>query len=143
MFEEIKENLKKNKMKPKIKQANMWFDIVAFLILCSHLFMSFYGVYYRILPDPLLVVFFVLSRTSLAGVGHYHCHRKSDGIDDWGDCLFDIQYVGASIILSDGHVLLHHMYTNTHADVKRTVFTGMLDLPRILRVPIYTIVKFF
>ena len=51
--------------------------------------------------------------------------------------------MGACIILADGHVMLHHMYTNSPADVKRTVFTGMLDLPRFLRIPVYTVQKFF
>ena len=78
----------------------------------------------------------------MAAVGHYHCHRVHDGITDWGDALFDIQYVGASLILADGHVMIHHMFTNSHADVKRTVFTGMLDLPRMLRIPVYTIQKY-
>ena len=90
IFEEIKASLKKNKMAPKVARADMMFDIVGFLILCTHIFMSFYGVYYGLLPDFLMVMLFVCTRTSLAGVGHYHCHRKNDGIDDWGDALFDI-----------------------------------------------------
>jgi hypothetical protein len=85
---------------------------------------------------------FALTRTSLAAVGHYHCHRRKDGISDWGDALFDMQYVGANLILYDGHVLMHHLYTNSHADVKRTVFTALLDLPRLLRVPVYTLLRF-
>ena len=131
--------LNTKEMKSKIKFMDILFDIVAFLIFALHVFMSFYGVYYELLPYPLLVLFFVLSRTSLAGVGHYHCHRRKDGISDWGDALFDMQYVGANLILFDGHVMLHHLYTNSHADVKRTVFTAMIDLPRIFRVPIYTV----
>merc|ERR1712136_508902 len=82
------------------------------------------------------------TRTALAGVGHYHCHRAKDGIRDWAEVLFDIQYVGASVVLSDGHVMLHHIYTETPADVKRTVFNYMLTLPRIVRVPIFTLQKF-
>jgi hypothetical protein len=46
------------------------------------------------------------------------------------------------LILYDGHVMLHHLYTNSHADVKRTVFTGALNLPRLWRFPIYTVHRF-
>jgi hypothetical protein len=102
------------------------------------MFLSFYGIYYEIFSIPTFAVLFTMTRTSLAAVGHYHCHRRKDGVKDWGDALFDMQYVGANIILADGHVMLHHLYTNSHADVKRTVFTGTLDLPRLWRVPIYT-----
>ena len=118
------------------------FDIVAALILVFHLFLSFYAMYYELFSLVTFIILFTLTRTSLAGVGHYHCHRRKDGIADWGDALFDMQYVGANLILYDGHVLLHHLYTNSHADVKRTVFTGALDLPRLFRVPIYTLMRF-
>lgn len=89
-----------------------------------------------------MVLFFVFTRTGMASIGHYHCHRTKDGISDWGECLFDMQYVGASLIVFDGHVLLHHLYTNTPADVKRTVFTAMLDLPRLARIPLYSLHRF-
>ena len=129
-------------MKAKIKAADRNFDIVAASIFIFHIFMAFYGVYYELLPTWAFAILFTITRTSLAGVGHYHCHRRKDGITDWGDALFDMQYVGANLILFDGHVMLHHIYTNSHADVKRTVFTGTLDLPRLWRVPIYTAQRF-
>jgi hypothetical protein len=112
---------------------------VAAGILLFHIFMAFVGLYYELLPAWAMVILFIATRTSLAGIGHYHCHRRKDGWADWGYVLFDMQYVGASLILFDGHVMLHHIYTNSPADVKRTVFTGSLDLPRIFRVPFYTL----
>jgi cytochrome b involved in lipid metabolism len=129
-------------MQKKIKRANYQFDVTAAVILAFHITVCFPVVYYNVLPVWLLVVVQVLTRTSLAGVGHYHCHRAKDGIRDWAEVLFDIQYVGASVVLSDGHVMLHHIYTETPADVKRTVFNYMLTLPRIVRVPIFTLQKF-
>ena len=126
----------------KIKKADLLFDIVSVVILVSHILMMFVGVPYEILPLWGYVLFFTISRTALAAVGHYHCHRKKNGISDWGDALFDMQYVGFSIILYDGHVMGHHFYTNSRADVKRTVFTGMLELPRLFRVPVMTLQKF-
>jgi len=72
-------------------------------------------------------------------MGHYHSHRKKDGIVNWGEALFDIQYVGTAIIAFDGHAMIHHMQTNSTADVKRTVFTGVVDIPRLWRVPAETL----
>ena len=130
------------KMQAKLKRADFLFDLVAALILIAHVLMMFVGVPNAILPLWGFVLFFTLSRTALAAVGHYHCHRKKNGISDWGDSLFDMQYVGFSIILFNGHVMGHHMYTNSSIDVKRTVFTGMLELPRLFRVPVMTLQKF-
>jgi hypothetical protein len=38
--------------------------------------------------------------------------------------------------------MLHHLYTETPADVKRTVFNFMLTLPRLWRIPLFTAQKF-
>jgi hypothetical protein len=46
--------------------------------------------------------------------------------------------VGTAIIGFDGHAMIHHMQTNSKADVKRTVFTGVVNLPRIWRIPAET-----
>lgn len=102
------------------------FDLVGMLLLCFHLFLSFVSIPYEVLPAWLMVPLFLLTRTGMASVGHYHSHRKKDGITDWGDAIFDIQYVGTSIIAFDGHGMIHHSQTNSLADVKRTVFTGVV-----------------
>ena len=102
------------------------FDFIGILLFITHMFLSFYGVVYEILPPWLLVPIFLCTRTGMAAVGHYHSHRKKDGITDWGDAIFDIQYVGTSIIAFDGHGMIHHSQTNSLADVKRTVFTGVV-----------------
>jgi hypothetical protein len=129
-------------MQAKIKRADFLFDLCAILILAVHCFMSFYGLANDILPFWAMVIFFVVSRTSLAAVGHYHDHRKKDGITDWADSLFDMQYVGAATIAFDGHSIIHHSQTNSPADVKRTVFTGITELPRIWRIPAETVKRF-
>jgi len=89
----------------------------------------------------------VLTRTALSGAGHYQIHRK------WkqqrgrsltlpmGKALFDINYVGTSLIGTDGHVLLHHPYLGSGADVKKTFFDSMLRLHPVLRIPGYTLHK--
>jgi fatty acid desaturase len=125
--------------KDKINNANFWFEVASVSILLTHVFMTFVGTYYDWLPFPIMVILFTCTRTGLAGVGHYHCHRRKDNKSNWGDTLFDVQYVGATVTITDGHVMMHHFYTNTTLDTKRTIFTGMLDLPRLWRVPVYTV----
>ena len=98
------------------------------------------------LPAWAFVVVMVLTRTALAGAGHYHLHRKwkDQGSGYYlpiGKALFDINYVGTSLIGTDGHVLLHHPYMGSGADVKKTFFDGMLRLHPILRIPGYTLHK--
>jgi len=129
-------------MQKKIRNADYAFDVAAACITVFHLFICWVAVYCDILPGWLLVFLQVVTRTSLAGVGHYGCHRKKTGQTFDINVLFDIQYVGASAVLTDGHVMVHHMYTETPADVKRTVFNFMLTLPRLLRVPLFTLQKF-
>jgi hypothetical protein len=92
------------------------------------------------------VLIMVVTRTALAGAGHYHLHRKwNDGglfTIPIGKALFDINYVGTSLIGTDGHVLLHHPYLGSGADVKKTFFDRMLRLHPVLRIPGYTLHKF-
>lgn len=126
IFEQVKKRIFTKEFSAKTKQADFIFDLIGLCLLVTHLFLSFPGVYYEILPPVLLVPCFLITRTGMAAVGHYHSHRKKDGITDWGDAIFDIQYVGTSIIAFDGHGMIHHSQTNSLADVKRTVFTGVV-----------------
>jgi len=92
------------------------------------------------------VFVFLITRTALAGAGHYYVHRKKrDGggntVPQLGQALFDINYVGTCLTAMDGHVLLHHGHMGTGADVKRTFFDGMLRLHPLLRIPGYTLHK--
>lgn len=121
--------------KAKIARADLLFDLAALSLFFVHLFLSFYATYYHIIPSWILAVLLACTRTSMGAVGHYHVHRKKDGVKDWGEFLFDMQYVGAALVTYDGHVMLHHLHTNSSADSKRTVFTGLLGLPRIWRIP--------
>ncbi len=139
LLEKTRQDITTKEMKAKLSRADFLYDATAFAIFVLHCFLSFYGVYYEILPPWLLCIIFLCTRTSMASVGHYHSHRRKDGIADWGDGLFDMQYVGAAIVSFDGHVLGHHTQTNASVDPKRTVFTGLLELPRLYRVPAETI----
>jgi fatty acid desaturase len=138
----LRKRINAPELQRKIKRADLAFDVTAAVILACHILISFVCLYLDVLPAWLFVACQVVCRTSLAGVGHYHVHRAKNGKTDWGDGLFDMQYVGAASVLSDGHVMLHHVYTETPADVKRTVFTFMLTLPRLWRIPLFTAQKF-
>lgn len=137
----LKKSLNTPHYRSKIWWANFWFDVCAVTIFLTHVFMSFAGMYYKLMPDWALVCFFVFTRTAMCGVGHYHCHRKKNGVDDWADCFLDMQYVG-SFVDFDGHVMLHHFYTATPGDVKRTFFRGLLAMPRLFRIPAMTLARF-
>ena len=107
------------------------FDAVTWAIGASHV-AALALLIANIIPAWAFVIIMVLTRTALAGAGHYHLHRKwrDKGRVTFpvGKALFDINYVGTSLIGADGHVLLHHPYMGSGADVKKTFFDGMLRL---------------
>ncbi len=94
------------------------------------------------MPLPLFVTAMVLLRCSLAGFGHYAVHRRQKGLNRVFANAFDINYVALGLVTADGHTLLHHPHTQSEVDIKKNVFTMMMRLPRLLRVPVHTIHKF-
>jgi hypothetical protein len=145
MLAEIRGKLNARFSKKDLKKYDRAFDIVTWTIGVAHV-AALALLIARVLPAWAFVIIMVVTRTSLAGAGHYHLHRK------WkdrgrrftfpiGKALFDINYVGTSLIGSDGHVLLHHPYLGSGADVKKTFFDAMLRLHPALRIPGYTLHK--
>jgi hypothetical protein len=53
-----------------------------------------------------------------------------------------LNYIALALVVADGHTLLHHPYTQSDVDIKKNVFTMMMQLPRLYRVPVHTIHKF-
>nr|WP_082993984.1 fatty acid desaturase [Mycobacterium gordonae] len=94
------------------------------------------------IPLPLFVIAMVLLRCSLAGFGHYAVHRRQKGLARVFASAFDINYVALGLVTADGHTLLHHPHTQSDVDIKKNVFTMMMRLPRLLRVPVHTFHKF-
>jgi fatty acid desaturase len=94
------------------------------------------------MPLPLFVIAMVLLRCALAGFGHYAIHRRQKGLTRVFANAFDINYVALGLVTADGHTLLHHPHTQSEVDIKKNVFTMMMRLPRLLRVPVHTIHKF-
>lgn len=48
-LEQVREKLNTPEMKKKIKRADLMFDFIAFSIFALHIFMAFWGVYYKYL----------------------------------------------------------------------------------------------
>lgn len=85
------------------------------------------------------VMIMVIGRTWFGCFGHYYVHAKKPCL---GEFFFDFNYVGSCMTAFDGHVMLHHAYTHTRADIKTSLFGGMWKLPMLLRFPAFTIHKF-
>jgi len=145
LLAEIRDKLNARFSKKDLRKYDRAFDVVTWIIAAAHI-AALALLIARLIPAWAFVIIMVVTRTSLAGSGHYHLHRK------WkdqgrrftmplGKALFDINYVGTSLIGSDGHVLLHHPYLGSGADVKKTFFDSMLRLHPVLRIPGYTLHK--
>jgi fatty acid desaturase len=144
LLAEIRTKLNARFSKRDLKKYDRTFDVVTLIIGAAHI-AALALLMTKLLPAWGFVVVMVVTRTSLAGAGHYHLHRKWKDQRRYtmpiGKALFDINYVGTSLIGSDGHVLLHHPYLGSGADVKKTFFDSMLRLHPILRIPGYTLHK--
>jgi Cytochrome b5-like Heme/Steroid binding domain len=130
--------------KKDLKRYDRAFDVVTWIIGAAHV-ATLALLVTDLIPAWTFVAIMVVTRTALAGSGHYHLHRKWKDQRRFplplGKALFDINYVGTSLIGTDGHVLLHHPYMGSGADVKKTFFDGMLRLHPLLRIPGYTLHK--
>jgi hypothetical protein len=137
LLPKVRAKLATPEMKQKIKLQNKIFDVVCNLLFTLYALMSVSLILGWLSPWVTVPMLTVL-RTSLAGCGHYYVHAKKP---NWGDVLFDINYVGTSLTAFDGHVMLHHAYTQSAADVKTSFFFSMLSLPTVWRIPGYTLHK--
>jgi len=131
--------------KQALRKYDRAFDAVTWIIAAAHV-ATLALLIAHIIPAWAFVIIMVVTRTALAGSGHYGLHRKwkpgHPGLAmPLGKALFDLNYVGTSLIGTDGHVLLHHPYLGSGADVKKTFFDGMLRLHPVLRIPGYTLHK--
>lgn len=142
LLHKIKERLNTPEIKAKIKQMDFWFNMVSVVLFISYIALQ--GVYLELptyLPLYIFTPLMVILRISLAGVGHYLIHRPQVGWNKIFANIFDINYVPLTLVVTDGHTLLHHPFTQTGVDIKKNVFTFLLELPRGYRVPVHTIQK--
>jgi hypothetical protein len=144
LLAEIRRKVNAKFSKRDLRRYDRAFDVVTWSIAAVHV-ATLALLITNLIPAWAFVVVMVVTRTSLAGSGHYHLHRRWKDQRRFhlplGKALFDINYVGTSLIGADGHVLLHHPYMGSGADVKKTFFDGMLRLHPILRIPGYTLHK--
>lgn len=144
LLAQIRDRLNAQFSKKDLRKYDRTFDAVTWVIGAAHV-AALALLIAHLLPAWAFVIIMVVTRTSLAGSGHYHLHRKWRDQRRFtmplGKALFDINYVGTSLIGSDGHVLLHHPYLGSGADVKKTFFDSMLRLHPVLRIPGYTLHK--
>ena len=119
----------------EIRRLDHFFDLTIFALIAMYAVLLLLWLK-QFVPWYVSVPAFAILRTSLAGGGHYYLHRGTSKLD----ILFDINYVGTASTAIDGH-LLHHMYTQSDADVKRGFFGGMMGVPRLVRMQAHTLHK--
>lgn len=139
----VKARLRDPAMKARVKRMDRWFNVVAAALAVAYVVViaTRLGVP-SWMPIWLFVLLMVVLRSSLAGFGHYAIHRKQKGATKVLVNAFDINYVALSFVTADGHALLHHPHTQSEVDIKKNVFTMMMDIPRWYRIPIHTLHKF-
>lgn len=137
LLNKVRKHILAKGVQQRIKLLDKLFDMTVIALVVSYVCLL--GLWLTgDVPWFVAVPAFAILRTSLAGGGHYYLHRAGKAL---GDVLFDINYVGTAATGIDGHCLLHHMYTQSDADVKRGFFGGMMGVPRLLRIPVHTLHK--
>lgn len=146
LLAQIRGKLNARFSKKDLKRYDRAFDAVTWGIVLSHA-ATLALLIARVIPAWAFVAIMVVTRTGLAGAGHYQLHRKwkrqrgRKFVLPMGKALFDVNYVSTSLIGYDGHVLLHHPYLGSGADVKKAFFESTLRLHPALRIPGYTLQK--
>ncbi|MBD2776506.1 cytochrome b5-like heme/steroid binding domain-containing protein [Iningainema tapete] len=142
LLNQIKIRLNKPEMKKKIAQMDFMFDGVTIILGIVYILVEVLRLNFtQYMPVYLFVPLMVVLRISLAGAGHYFIHRAQVRLNKIFAQIFDISYVPMAFVVTDGHALMHHPYTQSEVDIKRNVFTAMLDLPRYYRIPVHTVHK--
>jgi hypothetical protein len=138
----IKDRVYEKEFQRKVARMDSLFNIASIVILVMYFAVQWLYLDFRqYMPIYPFVLLMSMLRISLAGVGHYLIHRPQVGINKAIANVFDINYVPLALVVTDGHTLLHHPFTQTEVDIKKNVFTFMLEVPRFYRIPVHTIQK--
>lgn len=143
LMHRVKARLAEPALAARIKRMDRLFNIVVVLLACAYVAVQ--GVRLaepRWMPLWAFVIAMVLLRSSLVGYGHYALHRAQRGLNRALANAFDLNYIALALVVADGHTLLHHPYTQSDVDIKKNVFTMMMRLPRLYRIPVHTLHKF-
>jgi Cytochrome b5-like Heme/Steroid binding domain len=142
LINKIKARVDRPEFKQKVVRQDALFDVMGVMLFCAYLATQWLFLdAHEYLPAYLFIPAIVILRVALAGVGHYLIHRPQVGINKVLANVFDINYVPLALVVTDGHTLLHHPFTQTEVDIKRSVFTAILELPRYYRIPVHSFHK--
>ncbi|MEV6135956.1 cytochrome b5 domain-containing protein [Nocardia sp. NPDC051990] len=143
LLHKVKARLKEPELAARLQRMDTIFNIVVAVLAVAYFAVQGLRLFDRSwMPLPVFVVLMVLLRSSLAGFGHYAIHRAQKGLNKIYTNTFDFNYVALAFVTADGHALLHHPHTQSEVDIKKNVFTMMMRVPRLYRVPIHTLHKF-
>ena len=142
LLNRIRTRLNEPDMRKKVTQMDSLFNLASIVLAIAYVLVQVLRLSFPpFMPAYLFVPLMTMLRISLSGVGHYLIHRPQVGLNKVFTNVFDVSYVPMALVVADGHSLLHHPYTQSEVDIKKNVFTSMLELPRYYRVPIHTIHK--
>jgi hypothetical protein len=142
LLNKIKTRINDPEFKQKIDRQDFLFDAIGISLFAIYLVIQWlYLNSNEYLPNYLFITTIVVLRISLAGVGHYLIHRPQVGVNKILANVFDINYVPLALVVTDGHTLLHHPFTQSEVDIKKSVFTAILELPRYYRIPVHSFHK--
>lgn len=143
LLDNIRERLKAPQIAAKIGWMDVLFDIVTVVLAITYILTEVLRLSdVDFVPIYIFVPLMVLLRISLSGAGHYLLHRPQKSFNLLFSHIFDVNYVPLAFLIVDGHTLLHHPWSQSKADPKLTLFSGVMDLPRFYRIPLYTFHKF-
>lgn len=142
LLDRIKTRLNQPAMKAKVAQMDFLFDVVSITLFVAYILVQVLRLSFaQYMPLYAFVPLMAMLRISLSGTGHYLIHRPQVGFNKFLAHVFDINYVPMAFVVTDGHTLMHHPFTQSDVDIKQNVFTAMLELPRFYRLPIHTVHK--
>ncbi|MFD6102982.1 cytochrome b5 domain-containing protein, partial [Nocardia salmonicida] len=129
LLHQVKARLKEPELAARLKRMDRAFDIVVGVLIFAYIAVQALRLYDTSwMPLPAFVIAMVLLRSSLAGFGHYAIHRAQKGMNKYAVNAFDMNYVALSFVTADGHALLHHPHTQSEVDIKKNVFTMMMQI---------------
>jgi hypothetical protein len=142
LLAKIRSRLKESRIKAKIERMDLIFDLTTICLGCLYFLVQWLRLdFVQYMPIWLFAPLMAALRISLSGAGHYLLHRPQIGLTKLLTHIFDANYVPMAFVVIDGHTLMHHPNTQSEVDIKRNVFTAMMDLPRYYRLPLHTLHK--
>lgn len=144
---EIVREVESRAPRERLRRYDNVFDAISATVFAGHLAVMT-ALVLGVLPAWICVLLLVLTRTSLAGAGHFYLHRRKPrrqarflSFGMLPSALFDFNYVGTYLVGVDGHVILHHPYLGSGADIKGAFLGGLRRVHPVLRIPAYTVQK--